>query len=410
MQSSASDGDLTMEVITTGVAPDPSCSGDAPVDWSVDDWDEAVRRTNAPFTSTATWLNEWWKHYGDGRQPCTFVFRRGGEVVGLVPMVIEDLGAGPAGLRVAKLAGTDHSPFPRAAMVAVPADHDMVVERAVRHLFEDEKCHLVSLGPFRATDIEEGLTQAELPARAQVTVEPPGVWMWLDTSGGEADFTRRMSHASRKSLRRRERKLVETDGFVMELVPDEAMDEEFVRFQRLHQAQWEAEGRQGHFADWPDAATFHRNLARSFAADGRLRLYRATFQGEAVAYEYIVRFGDRAASLLAARSLDERWRKAGVGSVLLNFAAASEAADGAVEFDLGRGHYDYKRSNGAMSAESVRVRYVADQPLARARVALWLVLARLSYIGYYRVWFSSTRPLLRLPAKAIARWWIRIQI
>ena len=67
-----------------------------------EEWDRFVYEVGGDLYVTYDWCRIWWQHYGDLRQLRLYIFRRGGQLVGLAPMFIEEIRLGLIKLKIAK--------------------------------------------------------------------------------------------------------------------------------------------------------------------------------------------------------------------------------------------------------------------------------------------------------------------
>jgi hypothetical protein len=76
-----------------------------------EEWDRFMESIRAEIFLTHAWCGTWWKHYGGGRDLLIFVFRAGGEIVGILPLMRDRIGIHPFSVAVVRTVGTDFSPF-----------------------------------------------------------------------------------------------------------------------------------------------------------------------------------------------------------------------------------------------------------------------------------------------------------
>ena len=69
-------------------------------------------------------------------------------------------------------------------------------------------------------------------------------------------------------------------------------DEAFCSFQWLHDAQWKAQGRLGHFDDWPNARGFNVDLVSELSKLDRFRITRIYADEKPIAFQFSFVFGD----------------------------------------------------------------------------------------------------------------------
>ena len=74
------------------------------------EWNRAVERLGRPVYMTWHWLRIWWQFYGQRDSLRIFVFREGGDIVGLLPFYVSQLGLSPLSVQVARLVGANIPP------------------------------------------------------------------------------------------------------------------------------------------------------------------------------------------------------------------------------------------------------------------------------------------------------------
>ena len=93
-------------------------------------------------------------------------------------------------------------------------------------------------------------------------------------------------------------KAYESHQQIFQITQDVIKDEtrarsEFEKFVQMHNAQWEAEGKLGHFNDWPLGVEFNTKILIEHAKRGKLRLLRLIADGKVISYQLCYVFGNR---------------------------------------------------------------------------------------------------------------------
>jgi CelD/BcsL family acetyltransferase involved in cellulose biosynthesis len=221
-----------------------------------------------------------------------------------------------------------------------------------------------------------------------------------------ASLSKNHRHNYRRSL-----KHLEASGLRMETITEgEELHRGFVEFQEMHARQWTAEGKLGHFGDWPRASEFHTQLLKSQAAQGRARLCRFSVAGKVVSYYYCYAFGACHHQLLAAREVGAEWDRLGLGRVGQVKTIERAIAEGAARIDAGPGHYDYKLQLGGTEYPLMSMMIMANRFGSRLRGRSFAALADVLHLLYYRIWFK--RLAVRLPLRRRPLWeiWIRSRL
>lgn len=315
----------TLEAVV--LSPDESGAEDA--------WRElAVTRGNA-FVSPE-WHAAWLRHYGDATRPLLIAAHDSdGELVGLMPMVVERTGP----LRVARFAGGPLGD--RFHPCARPRDEVAVAAAAGRALSRLDRSPGVLVLDHVSVDAR---WQQELAANSGFRIATAG---YRQTSLPEIDLSEASwetylagrSRNFRSQVRRKERALVRTHDLRFRATHDSAqLHADMSLFFRLHDARWAERG--GSRLASPRARAFHMDFAGAALRRDWLRLWFLELDGEAVAAWYGWQIGGRYSYYLAG--FDPRWADASVGFVLLAHTIRSAIEEGCSVYELLLGEEDYK--------------------------------------------------------------------
>jgi len=336
-------------------------------------WDDLEPEYDELFEASPTaspplhrdWLRSWWRIYA-GRDAGLRVVtvRRGGGLVGALPLYLRGGGVSTLGVGVRRL-GFLSTGEPRAEstwaeyldLLHAPGEADACLDQALAALRGSEagRWDVLEFRDIAASSPLlrwRGLREAGLRASASSRGESPVA----DLSGGFESYLGRLSPGTRQQARRLLR-AVETEGLSLELAatPDEA-DRYFDQLVELHQARWAEAGRPGCFAS-RRFSEFHRTLSRLWVPEGRAVLARLARDGVPVAVLY--GFPNRAkfdfyqsGVVLAGTG---RLRSPGVAAhlALMQYLASR----GIEAYDFLRGASEYK---ARLATDSI--------PLARLRV------------------------------------------
>ncbi len=281
------------------------------------DWDEAVVQLGGSIYMSYDWVRTWWEVYGAGRELRVFLFYSAGKIVGIVPIYVDALGFWPVQIRVARLLGASIPP----KVFDPPLDEvlaEAMFERILLQLFQEDGCDLLSFGPV--SDLH-GPTEAlrrvcaarkSLVARHQVV--PEGVHALFALPGSLEDYFGGLSKSERKKRKYELRLLQKECEVKTDVVSDAAgVEREFGRFVAQHAAQWEVEGRPGHFGAWPRAKEFNESLVKAHGRLGRVRFIRIVADGRLVSSQYVFAFGDWYFWELPARTMGRELGQAQFG-------------------------------------------------------------------------------------------------
>lgn len=376
-------------------------------------WDKLVLELQAELYGSFDWCRIWWSHYGRGRELRIFAFYAGGELVGVVPMFRERLWI-CGGLRIAKLVGCDFA----LAICSLLVRRQWVGEavgRILSHWLNDGECDAIWFGPLNGSDFSaeharQGCSRLG-PAVRVVRDAMMGVHSIFELAPSFEEFFQRLDKGQKQSYRRDMNRLVRTFKIESDVVTEEgAALREFEAFQAMHTAQWAAQGKLGHFQDWPGGLDFNRDLTREHARLGRLRFYRLLADGKVVSCQYGFCLGDRFCARLPARSAGRDWDRFGLGRVGLLKMIESVIAEGTRYVEAGSGHYDYKVQLSAREYPLGSLLISSTRVGSRLRCRCLVLVSRLLHLLYYRIWFGRIAPKLPLPRRSLWRSWIKTRI
>jgi CelD/BcsL family acetyltransferase involved in cellulose biosynthesis len=378
------------------------------------EWHALAERTGADVYLRPDWQAVWWDHFGAGRGFAGLVLRQDGALAGVLPFCLDRL-PGRLGPRVARLAGTD----PHCIVFRLPLEEAVAaaaLRLAVLHLTGPLRCAAVSFTPVSARAAHLPLLRA-LAAEAPLTLHeaPEGNHVVFDLPDDFAAWLARLSKKRRSQYQRDQRGLQAQFGMTAATeIPDAAA---FAGFAALHDRQWQAVHRGGHFADWPGSAPFYADLAartQGAGAAAPMRLFRLDGRDGPLAQQFALLGGGIAHWRLPARSLDPEAERLSIGKAGLLQMIAALIPMGIACIEAGRGDYDYKLAYGGTAVAVSRLVLRRRGPTAAAALRAVLAGADLLHLAYYRVWFLRLLPRLRqrlgLAPRPLWRLWIRSRL
>ena len=379
-------------------------------------WDALVQSCEGELYLSFDWCRIWWRHYGRRRKLRLFVFTEGERLVGLVPMFVERAWIGPIPLRIAKMVGSDF-----ALALFAPAVQCYAAARAYQRvlaaLVREGRCDAVWFGPLPGTAAAVGAADAIRDACQRL----PYLRVARDTEFGphtifelpdrfEA-YVNSLNKRQRQNFRRDSNLLAKSFTITNDVVRDPRDAEaEFDNFKAMHDRQWQAEGRLGHFGDWPGSEAFNRDVVRELAPQGRVRFVRIRADERVVSWQYAFVFGNSCLWRLPARACEGDWERYGLGRVGLIRMIESLIAEGVTRIEAGPGHYDYKLQLGGTELTMRSVLVVSNRAGARLRSWLFRKAADLLHLAYYRIWFLRIAPRLPLPRRPLWPMWIKSRL
>jgi CelD/BcsL family acetyltransferase involved in cellulose biosynthesis len=368
------------------------------------EWDALVERLDGSLYMTFNWCRVWWRHYGGGRELRLMVVRDGNELAGVLPFFVERLGLRFGRARVAKVVGSDHTN----AMVDPPVEARLAPSAwrsAVERLVEQDGCDLVHVGPISGQSVQLDVIR-ELPGL--IRDRETGSHTVFEMPDGFDAYLTSLSKNQRSNYRRNVNKLGKAFDFQVDVVSDGAgLEREFEAFVEMHQSQWKAAGNLGHFGDWPQSLEYNRDLVRTLAENGRVRLIRLLADGRVVSYYFCFESNGTYYWRLPARLVGEEWDRFALGRVGLLKMLEVAAAEEATAIEAGTGRYEYKEKLNAKSFPVHSVALSASGLASRCRARLAVAAGELLNLAYYRLWFARVAPRLGIPLRPLWRSWIR---
>ena len=374
-------------------------------------WNELVLNSGADVYQTFDWCRTWWKYYGTGRQLHLLLCYSGETLVGLVPGFTETLWLGPVRIRVAKMVGSDFT-LHLCNLPVMPDVLTSAVSRALQHFLENERCDLLLFGPLSgpAARVDEivaaGQGGGALIGRTEAIENSCNTYWHLP--GTFDDYQKSLGKQHRENTKRKLSQFTKAHRAAFDVVSDpEKVVEEFERFLVLHTAQWKAEGKLGHFGDWPHAEDFNRDVVRILGAQGMVRFDRILADDQVVSSQFSFVFGGTTYWRLPARVCGDEWGRFSFGWTGLAKLFEAAIGEGRPTVEGGRGHYGYKLQLGGREWPLRTVQFVRRGFGVSARVRCFRKLASLLNLAYYRVLFARLAP--RVPALQGPLWriWIR---
>jgi CelD/BcsL family acetyltransferase involved in cellulose biosynthesis len=374
-------------------------------------WDATVAATNGNLYMTLDWCRTWWRFYGFGRALRILVLLRGEEWVAVLPMFVETLWLGPVRLKVAKLIGGDFS----IQLCNPPIRGDVVASElvtALRYLHSTCGCDAVVFSPLSAAF--PGFEQL----RAACSQPSSEVWLagdrqsdihsLFDLPATFEEYLGGLGRSQRANYKRDWNLLNKSFAVASDCVSAASqLAAEFPAFSALHKTQWNAEGRQGHFDDWPSAYDFNLGLVRSQAPLGRVRLHRLLLDGQVVSYQYCFAYSGRLYWRLPARVTGESWKRYGLGRMGLAKLIESAIGERIRSIEGGQGHYDYKQQMGAAEPPVFSLLVASRRRGAGLRLRWGRLFSSALNAAYYKILFRRVYPRVPSLRRPLARLWIR---
>jgi CelD/BcsL family acetyltransferase involved in cellulose biosynthesis len=377
-----------------------------------EEWDDLLDELDGPLYMSFSWCEVWWRHYGHGRELRLITVHADDGLVGVLPMFIERLRVPFLGrARVAKLVGSDSTPTMVDLLVRLEVTAETFAA-VVRQLVEEDRADAVHIGPC------SGESRRLDAIRLGAWDDRDGVRIVQDReSGSHTRFELRdgfdaylggLSKKPRSDYRRTVKRLEETFTIEADVVRDtETLKREFEAFVEMHQQQWRAVGKLGHFGDWPGSRDFARDLVATLSRADQVRMIRLMADGEVVSYNWCFTLNGTYYWRLPARLVGERWDRFSLGRVGLIKMLETASADGATAIEAGTGRYEYKERLNAVTVPLHKITLCRDRLLSRLRVRFTLAYGNALNLAYYRIWYHRVAPRVHLLQRPLWRSWIR---
>jgi CelD/BcsL family acetyltransferase involved in cellulose biosynthesis len=194
------------------------------------------------------------------------------------------------------------------------------------------------------------------------------------------------------------------------VVRGEATAKRFREFVQLHNSQWGAAGRSGHFGDWPESTVFNQELVERLAKKDRVRLYVLTDGDDALAIQYTFILGKRCYWRLPARRYTPELEKLGIGRLGLLKMIEALIGEDVCEIEAGPGHYDYKIRHGGIEHSLRSVVVSRSTAKSRWRTKALVLWADILHLAYYRVWFLKVTSAIPQLQGRLWNAWIRTRL
>lgn len=375
------------------------------------EWDAYVGKNDGDLYSSLDWCRIWWHHYGEGRELEIHVFQKEGQLVGLIPTFREKLRFGIVSLRLIRLLGCDHSTTTCGLVIA--ADQIRPVMAAISAwLSKDNDWDMVHWAPLAGYFRHRRAIDDELQQNSGGWIvqshENGGAHIIWDLPETFETYLANLTKKERSNIKIARKKLAEKASILDCEKDPQGIDHWLNVFINQHQTQWQAEGKLGHFADWPKAESFHRALAKTLSTPGRLNLLRMDVADQPIGFQYNYRFGRRIHWLLGSRDVDSKWDAYSSGRVLHVETIERAISNDDQQIDGLRGLYDYKVRLGGKIMRLQSIALIRRN--AATKVKLARLIARLLDLFYYRIWFSRIAPRLPLRRRGLWMFWIRTRI
>ncbi len=362
------------------------------------EWQALYRQSEvSPFLAWE-WMSAWQEWLGRGRTPLLLCARVGQQLVGLLPLTLEErrVGSGLGKVRRLAFLGEAFAGADYLDVLALPAWRAEVTAAVFTHLFQHLSFDLLELEGLaadsatlaylsRPSNRVDKFSYRQRPLYTCPQIELDADWPTL------LEQSRRGGNFKQKQRRIRQRY-----GYEHRVVtqPDEVVAA-FERYYNLHETRWLAHG--------GSDATGHARLrefqlaaVRRLAEAGLVRFEELWSDGACRASNYGLDDGHN--FYFYSAGYDLTWRNLSPGLVLTGLTIESAIRRGLKRFDFLRGDESYKFDWATSMRETVVVK------LARPNLAALLLQTREQAWNKLRVTAKSALPA---PLAGVLRNWMR---
>lgn len=307
-------------------------------------WDSLLENCHdeSSMYLTHEWLATWWRHFGEGKRLNLLLFERDRQVVGIVPLIINEYRIGSFKLDALESIGRTSCNY---VGLILPENREEAISVLLAYL--KEKLRGVSL-ILRLSLIPEDSqfldalrrngAQFERSLVIQEKVKTLAPYITLPATWDE--YFSSLGRRRRKILKGALRDLAKEHGVVeLRQCDADSLEEGLSQFFDLHQERWQSVGVSGVFAD-PRAKEFYRAVARRFLNRGWLHFSRLTIDSEVVSAMFGCIYNQKFYAITAAR--DIRYSKYGVGHLHKMQVIKDAISQNLREFDFLQGDEPYK--------------------------------------------------------------------
>jgi CelD/BcsL family acetyltransferase involved in cellulose biosynthesis len=375
------------------------------------EWDDFMESIGAEIFLSYNWCRIWWKYYGANRQLMIFQFRTSAGLCGLLPMFSERVGLKPLDLLVIKMVGSDFLPVTFTFPVK-----DAILEKVIPLVIDrlNAECpwdllYLGSIcGKYPALDCLSNSLKMALNGAYFVELCSNEVQTYFELADSWENQIDTLSKRQRTKTKR-VYKEIQSKGMSLTstLTQDITLDKTFNDFIKMHQSQWRQLGMPGHFADWPSAYEFHREMAEAQIVRDRLRLLQIKLNDEVIGYDYMYKFGQTYQWFLTARSGLEKDTRIDFHRISFGEKVEKALKDDVRFIDGGRGKYEYKMVMGGKLFPIHNIFIYPKSFFCRGKVSVFRRLVKLIDILYSRIWRRRIAPQLGLKLGPFWSWWTR---
>lgn len=375
------------------------------------EWDACIAETNADVFFMSDWVDSWFRHCTIGKEFIGLCFYSGDRLVGVLPFYIDRIFFG---FSVAKIAATDMN-YAVLSLPILEEYAEAVLARSFTILISELGCQAVVMSPLSAlcpalTSTESiamrmGLRRLTSSSRSHMIVPLPE---------SLEKYVAGLSSKRRKNYRRDRSAAQKGHGMVRKMATEETASECLEAFIDMHQSQWKAIGKGGHFGDWPLNAALYRDLVPRLIGSGHAVIHELWVDNQRVASQLGFKNKDWFYWRLTARVIGRDSDVMSLGSLGIMDCVAFIIENGIYQIEDGAGNYAYKTSGGGELVSLTGIIIHPKGSLSILRLKVFIVFSKLLNLLYYSIWFKKIRPhwqiLTGAKPRPLWRVWIRTRL
>ncbi|RPJ64764.1 MAG: GNAT family N-acetyltransferase [Alphaproteobacteria bacterium] len=380
-------------------------------------WDNFIELIGSEIFLTCDWCRIWWQYYGKGRKLRIFIFKKDGNIIGIVPLFFESIRIGLTNIKVVKIVGADFT----LAQFSLPIKQNYLpaVMRIIYESLENEQWDVIYLGPlagiYKDFDALFDAAKRGFHNAKCIPIDNQNTQTYFEITSDWETYLSAISKQERSNVRRAynmvSQMLNEAPmGIKSEFVSDSNISEYFNEFVAMHQAHWQKLGKAGHFGDWPDSKAFHEELASVNHALGRTRLLKVQLGENCLGYQYQYKFGKSYYDFLDCRNDSNMYKDIGIGRIAFCEIVKKAIAEGIKIIDSMRGTYEHKLRLGGKLFMIKGIYLIRNSSSSKIKAAILHKISYLVNIGYFRLWYCKIAPRLPMKFGPLWKYWIKTNL
>jgi hypothetical protein len=373
-----------------------------------DDWDKFMLSINSEIYLSYDWCVTWWKYYGFKNKLLIVTFNDKDHFTGILPIYQDRISIGTIKFNAIKIVGTEYLPI----AVSVPIE-DAYIKEAIPMLLNvldsNFKWHILHFGAICGKYdkcLLENCT-SELVSGYTVKTKKHDIHTYFKIEESLDKYISKLSPRQRTKTRRVYKELLEKNIKLESLFSnkDNYIDN-FEKFVKMHQGQWNSIGKPGHFVAWPRSYDFHKDMIQTQMNNGRLKLLEIMLDNVCIGYEYMYKFGSYYLWYLSARTGNVN-NKIDFHRVAMGEKVKKAIDDNIKYIDGMRGKYEYKLVLGGEVLDITSIYIYRNDYISNVIVNAFRSFSWVLNNVYSKIWRSRIAPRLKCKHSAYMDLWIR---